>query len=138
MKIKQRLSYEFSNRKEIDLIFDKDGNSTIKVDRRHYPVRVISEGQVVAELEVDSVVQNAIGMIDNSNYQAGSLKLEFRCHGRVGFGQGLLCAEQRCYVQSCRRISANRIVLILRRLVNPVGAKSKLILSCQRVNKQNF
>ena len=124
MKIRQSLSYENGNRKEIDLVFDKDGSSTIKVDRRHYPVHVISEGQVVAEIEVDSVVQNAIGMIGNCNYDAGSPSVEFRCHGRVGFGQGLLCAEQRCYVQSCRRVSANRAVLILRRLVHPVGARS--------------
>lgn len=119
----QNVGSESRDRKKIDLVLDSDENLTVKVDGRHYPVHIISEGQVVAEIEIDTAVADAIGMGDNMIYGGVNPTVEFRCYGKTSQGGGLLCAEQRCYVQSCRRISANRKILILRRLVNVVSAR---------------
>lgn len=114
----QNISGKAGARIEIDLVLDSEGRSTVEVDGKHYPAHVISDGQVIAEIEVDAVVINAIGMVGSVTYGAVSPIVEFRCHGRASLGHGLLCPEQRCYVHSCRRVSANRRVLILRRLIN--------------------
>lgn len=125
MEYVQTHSRQSSNIKDIDLVLDSEGLSILKVDGNHYPVHVISDGYVLAEIEVDAVVTNAIGMVGSVTYGAVSPIVEFQCHGSASLGYGLLCSAQRCYVHSCRRVSANRKVLILRRLESAVSVRSK-------------
>lgn len=125
MEYQQTLGRQTRNLRDIDLAFDSEGMLTLKIDGNHYPVHVFNNGHVQAEIEVDAVVINAIGMIGSVTYGAVSPIVEFQCHGSASLDHGLLSTAQRCYVHSCRRVSVNRKVLILRRLVNAINVKSK-------------